>query len=81
MATNLLTVGQAADYLGVGLGSLISQLGADLGGHFATTLPLTSVILMLSAACASTMVFIVPRRKVVLSEELIEQAEVESGML
>jgi DHA1 family bicyclomycin/chloramphenicol resistance-like MFS transporter len=75
------TASGAMGFLQMGLGSLISQLGADLGGHFATTLPLTSVILMLSAACASTMVFIVPRRKVVLSEELIEQAEVESGML
>jgi DHA1 family bicyclomycin/chloramphenicol resistance-like MFS transporter len=35
----------------------------------------------LSLACASTMIFLIPRRNVVVSEELIEQAEEESGML
>jgi DHA1 family bicyclomycin/chloramphenicol resistance-like MFS transporter len=36
----------------------------------------------LSVACASTMIFLVPRRTVIVSEELIEQAEEEeSGML
>jgi DHA1 family bicyclomycin/chloramphenicol resistance-like MFS transporter len=36
----------------------------------------------LSLACASTMIFLVPRRDVVVSEALIEQAEEEeSGML
>lgn len=69
-------------FLQMGLGSLVSQLGAWLGGHFTTTLPLTAAIFALSAACASTMIFIVPRRDVVISEELIEQAEEEeSGML
>ncbi|WP_024508334.1 multidrug effflux MFS transporter [Bradyrhizobium sp. ARR65] len=76
------TASGAMGFLQMGLGSLISQLGAYLGGHFATTLPLTSAILVLSAACVSTMIFIVPRRKVMVSESLIEQAEEEeSGML
>jgi MFS transporter, DHA1 family, multidrug resistance protein len=36
----------------------------------------------LSIACASTMIFLVPRRDVIVSEELIEQAEEEdSGLL
>ena len=66
----------------MGIGSLVSQVGAWLDGHFATTLPLTAAILALSAACASTMIFLVPRRTVVVSEELMEQAEEEeSGML
>ena len=39
-------------------------------------------IVLLSAACASTMIFLIPRHDVVVSEELIEQAEEgESGML
>jgi MFS transporter, DHA1 family, multidrug resistance protein len=45
-------------------------------------LPLTAAIFVLSAACASTMIFLVPRPTVVVSEELMEQAEEEeSGML
>ena len=56
--------------------------GAWLGGHFATPVPLNIAIVVLSIACASTMIFIVPRRDVVVSEALIEQAEEEeSGML
>ncbi|WP_051382484.1 multidrug effflux MFS transporter [Bradyrhizobium sp. Tv2a-2] len=57
------TASGAMGFLQMGLGSLVSQLGAFLGGHFTSTLPLTAAILVLSAACASTMVFIVPRRK------------------
>ena len=39
-------------------------------------------VLAISLACAATMIFIVPRREVVVSEELIEQAEEEeSGMM
>ena len=76
------TASGAMGFLQMGLGALVSQLGAWLGGHFATTLPLTAAILVLSVACASTMAFIVPRRKVIVSEELIEEAEEEeSGML
>ncbi|TMK49419.1 MAG: multidrug effflux MFS transporter [Alphaproteobacteria bacterium] len=76
------TASGAMGFLQMGIGSLVSQFGAYLGGHFATTLPLTAAIFVLSAACASTMVFLVPRRMVVVNEELMEQAEEEeSGML
>ena len=64
------------------IGSLVSQFGAYLGGHFATPVPLNIAIVVLSIGCASTMIFLVPRRNVVVSEELIEQAEEEeSGLL
>jgi DHA1 family bicyclomycin/chloramphenicol resistance-like MFS transporter len=76
------TASGAMGFLQMGLGSLISQFGAWLGGHFATTLPLTAAIFVVSIACASTMIFLVPRRQTVVSEQLIEQAEEEeSGML
>jgi DHA1 family bicyclomycin/chloramphenicol resistance-like MFS transporter len=76
------TASGAMGFLQMGIGSLVSQFGAWLGGHFATTLPLTAAIFLLSLACASTMIFLVPRREVVVSEQLIEQAEEEeSGML
>jgi MFS transporter, DHA1 family, multidrug resistance protein len=69
-------------FLQQGIGSLVSQFGAYLGGHSTTTLPLTSAIFAISVLCASTMIFLVPRRDVVVSEELIEKAEEEeSGML
>jgi DHA1 family bicyclomycin/chloramphenicol resistance-like MFS transporter len=57
------TASGAMGFLQMGLGSLVSQLGAFLGGHFASTLPLTAAVLVLSAACTSTMIFVVPRRK------------------
>lgn len=76
------TASGAMGFLQQGIGALISQFGAYLGGHSATTLPLTAAILALSVACASTMFFLVPRPTIVVSEELIEQAEEEeSGML
>jgi MFS transporter, DHA1 family, multidrug resistance protein len=76
------TASGAMGFLQMGIGSLFSQFGAWLGGHFATPVALNLAIVMLSAACASTMIFLVPRRDVVVSEELIEQAEEEeSGML
>jgi DHA1 family bicyclomycin/chloramphenicol resistance-like MFS transporter len=44
--------------------------------------PLNFAILVLSIACASTMIFLIPRRTVIVSEELIEQAEEEeTGLL
>jgi len=44
--------------------------------------PLNIAIVALSIACASTMIFLIPRRTVIVSEELIEQAEEEdSGLL
>jgi MFS transporter, DHA1 family, multidrug resistance protein len=76
------TASGAMGFLQMGIGALVSQFGAYLGGHSTTTLPLTSAIFLISIACASTMAFIVPRRTVVVSEELMEQAEEEeSGML
>src|SRR6266487_3051115 len=76
------TASGAMGFLQMGIGSLVSQFGAYLGGHFATPVPLNIAIVVLSIGCASTMIFLVPRRNVVVSEELIEQAEEEeSGML
>src|SRR5215217_2730806 len=71
------TASGAMGFLQMGLGSLVSQFGAYLGGHSTTTLPLTAAIFVISIACASTMIFIVPRTKVVVSEKLIEKAEEE----
>jgi MFS transporter, DHA1 family, multidrug resistance protein len=76
------TASGAMGFLQQGIGALVSQFGAYLGGHSATTLPLTSAIFIISVACALSMIFIVPRRMVVVSEELMEKAEEEeSGML
>jgi DHA1 family bicyclomycin/chloramphenicol resistance-like MFS transporter len=76
------TASGAMGFLQMGIGSLVSQFGAYLGGHFATPVALNAAIVVLSFGCASTMIFLVPRRDVVVSEELIEQAEEEeSGML
>ena len=69
-------------FLQMGLGSLCSQFGAWLGGHFATPVPLNIALVVLSCGCAAAMIFLVPRRKTVVTEELIEQAEgEESGLL
>jgi DHA1 family bicyclomycin/chloramphenicol resistance-like MFS transporter len=59
----------------MGIGALTSQLGAWLGGHFASTLPLTTAIAAMSLACVSTMIFLVPRRMVSVSEAVIVEAE------
>ena len=76
------TASGAMGFLQQGVGALVSQFGAYLGGHSTTTLPLTAAIFALSIACASTMFFLVPRPTIVVSEELIEKAEEEeSGML
>ena len=75
------TASGAMGFLQMGLGSFLSQFGAYLGGHFTTPAPLNAAVFALSLACASTMVFIIPRRNVVVSEELIEQAEEESGIV
>ncbi|QPF83273.1 multidrug effflux MFS transporter [Bradyrhizobium genosp. L] len=71
------TASGAMGFLQQGIGALISQFGAYLGGHSSTTLPLTAAIFAISIACACTMIFIVPRRNVIVSEQLIEQAEEE----
>jgi DHA1 family bicyclomycin/chloramphenicol resistance-like MFS transporter len=75
------TASGAMGFLQMGLGSFLSQFGAYLGGHFTTPAPLNAAVFALSLACASTMIFIIPRRNVVVSEELIEQAEEESGIV
>jgi MFS transporter, DHA1 family, multidrug resistance protein len=75
------TASGAMGFLQQGIGSLVSQFSAYLGGSFTTTLPLTGAILLLSIACASTMMFIVPKRTLVVSEELLEQAEEETGLV
>ena len=75
------TASGAMGFLQMGLGSFLSQFGAWLGGHFTTPAPLNAAVFALSLACASTMIFIIPRRNVVVSEELIEQAEEESGIV
>jgi MFS transporter, DHA1 family, multidrug resistance protein len=76
------TASGAMGFLQQGVGALVSQLGAYLGGHFMTTLPLMSFVFVLSLGCAASMALLVPRRNIVISEELIERAEEEeSGML
>jgi DHA1 family bicyclomycin/chloramphenicol resistance-like MFS transporter len=76
------TASGAMGFLQMGLGSLFSQFGAYLGGHFATPVPTNIAIVVLSVACAATMMFLVPRRGVVATEELIEKAEEqETGLL
>ncbi len=76
------TASGAMGFLQMGLGSLFSQFGAYLGGHFATPVPTNIASVVLSVACASTMVFLVPRRSVLATEELIEKAEEEeTGLL
>ena len=75
------TASGAMGFLQQGVGSLVSQLGAYLGGHFATTLPLMSFVFALSLGCAASMIFLVPRRDVVVSQEMIEQAEEEEAGL
>lgn len=76
------TASGAMGFLQQGIGALMSQFGAYLGGHSATTLPLTSAVLAISLLCACMMIFVVPRRELVVSEMLIEQAEEEeSGMM
>lgn len=76
------TASGAMGFLQQGIGALMSQFGAYLGGHSTTTLPLTSAVLAISLLCAGVMIFIVPRREIVVDEKLIEQAEEEeSGMM
>jgi MFS transporter, DHA1 family, multidrug resistance protein len=76
------TASGAMGFLQQGIGSLVSQFGAYLGGHSSTTLPLTSAILIISIACASSMIFLVPKRNTVVSEEMIEEAEEdEAGVM
>src|SRR6201996_7714171 len=75
------TASGAMGFLQMGLGSFVSQFGAYLGGHFTTPAPLNAAVFALSLACASTMIFLIPRRDIVVSEEMIEKAEEESGIV
>lgn len=76
------TASGAMGFLQMGIGALTSQLGAWLGGHFSSTLPLTAAIAVLSLACVSTMAFLVPRASVLVSEDMIKQAEEdEAGVM
>ena len=76
------TASGAMGFLQQGIGALMSQFGAYLGGQSSTTLPLTSAVLAISLLCACMLIFVVPRRDVVVSDALIEQAEEEeSGMM
>lgn len=54
-------------FLQMGFGALCSQFGAWLGGHFMTPVPLNVAIVVLSAACASTMIFLIPRSGAVVT--------------
>ena len=76
------TASGAMGFLQMGFGSLCSQFGAYLGGHFATPVPLNIAIVVLSILCATSMIFLVPRRPTVVTEELAEKAEKEeTGLL
>ncbi|HEV7635933.1 MAG TPA: Bcr/CflA family drug resistance efflux transporter, partial [Bradyrhizobium sp.] len=76
------TASGAMGFLQMGIGSLVSQFGAWLGGHFATPVALNVAVVTISLGCLATMIFIIHRRDVVVSEQLIEQAEEEeSGLL
>ncbi len=68
-------------FLQMGLGALCSQFGAYLGGHFATPVPLNIALVVLSLGCAAAMIFLVPRRGTVATEELIEKVEEEESAL
>src|SRR6476646_5299249 len=46
------TASGAMGFLQQGIGALMSQFGAYLGGHSATTLPLTAAVLAISLLCA-----------------------------
>ena len=68
-------------FLQMGFGSLCSQLGAFLGGQFATPLPLNIAVLSLSAACAAVIAFLVPRSNKFVSEDAMIEAEEQEGIL
>jgi DHA1 family bicyclomycin/chloramphenicol resistance-like MFS transporter len=73
------TASGALGFLQMGFGSLCSQFGAFLGGHFTTPVPLNIAIVVLSMLCAASMIVLVPRRPIIVTEELVEQAEKEDA--
>ncbi|MBN8981402.1 MAG: multidrug effflux MFS transporter [Rhizobiales bacterium] len=76
------TASGAMGFLQMGFGSLCSQLGAFLGGRFATPLPLNIAVLTISCTCAAAIYFLVPRTNRFISEdEMLDAEEQESGIL
>jgi DHA1 family bicyclomycin/chloramphenicol resistance-like MFS transporter len=76
------TASGAMGFLQMGFGSLCSQLGAWLGGHFATPLALNVAILTISAACAAVVFSLLPRNSTVITEEtMIEAEDTETGLI
>lgn len=76
------TAAGAMGFLQMGFGSLCSQVGAWLGGHFTTPLPLNIAILVISAACAAVIVFLVPRtRDAVTPGKIMEAEGDETGLI
>ncbi len=72
----------AMGFLQMGFGALCSQLGAYLGGHFTTPLPLNVAMLALSGACAAAIIFLVPRdHRVVSTDTMIKAEEQEAGIM
>lgn len=76
------TAAGAMGFLQMGFGSLCSQLGAFLGGQFATPLPLNIAILAISASCAAVIYMLVPRTRIaVTTEKIIEAEGEETGLI
>ncbi|MEH2510232.1 DHA1 family bicyclomycin/chloramphenicol resistance-like MFS transporter [Nitrobacteraceae bacterium AZCC 1564] len=72
----------AMGFLQMGFGALCSQLGAYLGGHFTTPLPLNIAVLALSGACAAAIIFLVPRdRRTVSTDTMVKAEEQEAGIM
>lgn len=65
----------ALGFLQMGFGALCSQLGAYLGGHYATPLALNIATLILSLACVVVIFMLVPRSNVFVSAEKMIEAE------
>ena len=79
-----LAAGTAAGLMGfvqMGFGSLCSQFGAYLGGSFRSTVPLTISIVALSVACAASMIFLIPRRRIIIATAATSAAADTSGPL
>ena len=72
------TAAGVAGFVQMGVGALFSQLGAYLGGHFSSTMPLMASLLALSLACASSAFFLVPRRKILVTKKMLIKAEEDS---
>ncbi len=76
------TASGAMGFLQMGFGSLCSQLGAWLGGAFATPLPLNIAILAISCACATALFALVPRRSSqIRARQGAEPNEQDTGLL